>query len=158
MPSSGSSLARIRLWFSQELKNGLLDQFDLKQVAFDHKTYHHFTGDGQSDSQLDLLLYPTAAASPEKIQNILCSLEQPLINSHHDILLSTFALSRTFDEHLQVGNVVAPKVPNIRVKTLWSEEGKQKYEQLIGNFLPELQQRWLSPPTKSSLSILLKSS
>ena len=35
--------------------NSILSRFDLKRIDILHNTYHHFMGEGQSDSKLDVL-------------------------------------------------------------------------------------------------------
>ena len=72
---------------------GLLDYFmtsnNLYDIPICHTTYHHFTGDGASDSHLDRLLVTSSITNVEKINTIICKLKNPLVNSHHDILIST---------------------------------------------------------------------
>ena len=40
-----------------ELFQNLCKSFNLKFTDICHPTYHHFTGDGMSDSELDVLLH-----------------------------------------------------------------------------------------------------
>ena len=90
----------------------------LSSIDFLHPTHHHFTGHGASDSQLDLLLYVGPPDQAEQLTSIVCGLKNPLVNSHHDIVVSCFPLLERETE-LSTGNVTAPKVPNDRVKILW---------------------------------------
>ena len=83
-----SNVPRVRL-----LTN-LLTQFNLNSLALNHPTHHHFMGKGVSDSQLDVLLYPSAPHPPEALVTILCSKENPLITSHHDMVISSFSCTR----------------------------------------------------------------
>ena len=76
-------------------RNGLLDCFmnveGLYEVPINHTTYHHFRGGGSSDSHLDkLLLYqvPSSPSTSEALQNVFCNLQEPLVESHHDIIMS----------------------------------------------------------------------
>ena len=74
----------------------LLEHFmtdlSLKRVPLFHKTYHHFVGLGSYDSDIDLILHSSAVTIPETVSEILCKLEQPLILSHHDIIVSKFSV------------------------------------------------------------------
>ena len=67
------------------------EQF-LHCIPIDHCTYHHFQGNGDSDSHLDKLLYSSDSTLPEKVLKIICKLDNPLIESHHDIIISSFGL------------------------------------------------------------------
>ena len=56
-----------------------------------HPTYHHFVGNGKSDSYLDkvLVLIPKAV---EVIETIICGHSDPLVASHHDIVLTNWTI------------------------------------------------------------------
>ena len=49
-------------------------------------------GNGASDSQLDLLLFAGPAAQAEVLSSLTCSLTNPLVASHHDLILSSVLL------------------------------------------------------------------
>ena len=84
-------------------------------------------------------------------------MQHPLINSHHDLLVSTTLIPAAHTASSQ--NVSsAPKVPNNRTKILWSEEDIEAYQSLVGHFLPEIGHRWSDSTSKISISILLDKS
>jgi exonuclease III len=45
-------------------------RLDISNIDLDHPTYHHFLGDGKSDSQLDLILSTGSQAHQETIKGI----------------------------------------------------------------------------------------
>ena len=63
----------------------------LHQLDFAHPTYHHFLGDGHSDSQLDVVLL--ADEHSEHLLTIHCKLDNPLVDSHHDVIITSFCLT-----------------------------------------------------------------
>ena len=65
-------------------------KFSLSSIDFTHNSHHHFVGGAASDSQLDLLLYTGPQRQSEYLTLIACSLSDPLVNSHHDLILSSF--------------------------------------------------------------------
>ena len=88
------------------------------------------------DSQIHIWIVfssPHNSEFPEQLLFIECKLENPLIDSHHDIIISRFQLPKIdaeFDES-QEGQVLAPKVVNNRVKVLWSEKGIEDYKNIV---------------------------
>ena len=123
---------------------------------FSHPTYHHFLGDGVFDSQLDVILYTSSPLSSESVTEIVCKLENPLVHSHHDLILSRFSLG-TCRISPKEDQVVAPRVDNLRVKILWSEEEIAQYEELVGDNLSRLRETWCDPSNPASMSVLLQS-
>ena len=69
------------------LLSAVIVRLKLSKVNIDFPTYHHFTGNGLHDSDLDLLLFGGKDVS-EVLVDTVCKLEYPLIFSHHDILIS----------------------------------------------------------------------
>jgi hypothetical protein len=68
---------------------------------------------------------------------IICGKENPLISSHHDLIISTFScFSVPYIPPPQA--VTAPRVPNTRVRVLWDEEGLARYQELLSSSLPLL--------------------
>ena len=67
----------------------------LKYLPTNHKTYHHFTNDGYSDSNIDVLIQSkfTSNGFPnsteEELNKVLCSKTNILIDSSHDALISS---------------------------------------------------------------------
>ena len=63
----------------RNLFEAFLRNESLLEVNINHHTYHHFTGNGQSDSSLDKLFYSRWLEYPEVLSKILCKHEEPLI-------------------------------------------------------------------------------
>ena len=138
----------------------LLNQFmlrhNLNRVSNLHPTYHHFVGlGGEFDSDLDVILYPNEDSSHESFVAQLCKNQDPLIHSHHDILISKLSLPNLEKEPCQSPVHQAPKIENKRVKILWSEEGISAYQTILESHLDELSSRWLDVSSSSSISVLL---
>ena len=139
----------------------LLDHFisdiSLKQVLINHKTYHHFTGNGAHDSNVDILLHSSSLHNPEIVTNVLCKLDNPLILSHHDIILSKLSLPLQPERQTNHDNLVtAPRLEIVRNKITWTENGIQDYESLVSPHLQKIRENWLHPGSLCSMSILLK--
>ena len=64
-----------------ELLHCFYKSFDLKEAEIKHRTYHHFTGNGRSDSNLDKIIFSPTLAVPETVVKIHCKLEDPSIDS-----------------------------------------------------------------------------
>ena len=143
-----SNLPRVQLFSS------ILSQFSLKNLPLLHPTHHHFTGDGDSDSQLDVLLFRGVPEQAESLLSVVCGKENPLISSHHDLVVSTFLSSR-LPYSPPPPAVTAPRVPNTRVKVFWDQEGQQQYETLLSSTLPLLKHSLLNPASPSLTTILL---
>ena len=65
-----------------DLLSHFCDEFDLGQASLQHKTYHHFQGNGMSDSNLDRPLFSKSLKYPESLKKIHCKLEEPAVDSH----------------------------------------------------------------------------
>ena len=143
-----SNLPRVQLFSS------LVSQFKLHNLPLHHPTHHHFMGDGASDSQLDVLLYSGSPEQAESLNSVVCVKENPLISSHHDMVLSTFLCS-SVPFNPPPPAIIAPRVPNNRVKVLWNQEDQYQYETLLSSTLPLLQHSLLSPASPSLTGILL---
>ena len=130
----------------------------LAELPLTHPTYHHFTGDGASDSFLDKILFPSNSTEPEQLCSILCNQDEPLIHSHHDILLSNCyipVVDAIVDDHT---NIVAPKLKNNRHKIIWTEEGIEAYQSQVVPHLLRLQEIWNdSTLSKTCTSLFLQS-
>ena len=131
-----------------------LVKFSLSSLEFGHSTHHHFTGEGKSDSQLDLILFSGPVAQSESLVSIMCSLANPLVNSNHDLVLSSFS-SPSVPLELPSGNVEAPKVPNNRVKVKWNNDDLPAFESLVSPSLAQLREIWSAPAGPASFSLLL---
>ena len=103
-------------------RTALLDFFssehEFHEVAFHHSTYHHFVGLGNSDSDLDHILYSSKLQYQEILQDIYCKLSEPLIDSHHDMIISSWSLPDVTTEAISSDNVKAPRVENNRHKVI----------------------------------------
>ena len=119
-------------------------------------TYHHFLGEGTFDSQLDVILHSTSSLNSESVTEVICKLRNPLIQSHHDLIVSSFSLAHKKTLPKAV-NAKAPRVDNTRVKIVWSEEGIEQYVVAVGDDLSRLRDTWCDPSSPASMSILLQS-
>ena len=103
-------------------RSGVFQHFCSKHkftsIDFGHPSHHHFTGDGLYDAQLDVLLHQTVTV-PEVLSDLLCKLDNPLIESAHDIIVSTcFIPSQSTISQDTSENITAPKVENTRIKII----------------------------------------
>ena len=137
------------------LLNKLCNDQNLIHTNVDHPTYHHFLGQGSSDSQLDIILHSPMIT--EVITSIICNRTDPLVTSHHDALLSHFSLPKLLSCPPQIENPLAPRVANDRVKILWNKLSVEAYEKYVGTNLARLRSSWLDPGCSPSISILLQS-
>ena len=118
-----SNLPRVQLF------SNILSLFNLKNLPLHHPTHHHFQGNGDSDSQLDVLLFRGVPEQAESLLSVVCGKENPLITSHHDMVVSTI-LCPSVAYNPPPPALVAPRVPNTRVKVLWDQDGQHQYETL----------------------------
>ena len=145
-------------------RTGILEYFitsnNFSSVPINHTTYHHFVrGDGRSDSHLDRLLFSAYNLTSEELTTIVCKMSNPLVNSHHDILVSSVNLPLAAAPHSLPNpeNLTAPRVENLRRKIVWSESGIRQYKDIVSVGLQHIQDLWLDPPTTSSLHVALQS-
>ena len=77
-----------------------------------------------------------------------CKLSNPLVNSHHNILISSvrIPLATSANEHNADRNIVAPRVENSRTKIIWSDSGVEDYKNIIVSSLKHIQDLWLQSP------------
>ena len=134
-----------------------LDKHQFAQIELHHPTYHHFLGQGEFDSALDVILHSKRKEISEKMKSIICKLVNPLIQSHHDLIVSSFTLPTYIDEQKDEHNVVAPRVANERMKILWAEEGITDYQEAVADHLTRLRNTWCDPSSPALMSILLSS-
>ena len=133
-----------------------LEHFSLSSVFIQHCTYHHFTGNGLYDSNIDVLLHSGDSVAMEQVVRIMCKLDYPTILSHHDVILSTFFLPAGAAV-LSSGEIVtAPRLPNLRQKVQWTPEGVQNYQELIAPLLKQVRNTWLDPDCHAATSVLLQ--
>ena len=144
-------------------RNAIFSQFcsdlNLLRVDLQHNTYHHFLGQGTSDSELDVLLFSNQHDVHEELVAIHCSQLDHLVDSHHDLLLSVTTVPSQ-PESVQPPdksrNLVAPRLLNTRHKILWTEETIHEYESLVSHHLPRIRKEWLNPASETSMSILIE--
>ena len=129
---------------------------DLHSIDLKHPTHHHFLGNGKFDEQLDVILCSGPQHPAETLSTILCKLSNPLIQSHHDIIVSELLLPLV-DLAEPEPVLQAPKVPNDRVRIIWEDENIDHYQNLISSNLSAIRNRWKSSQSPSSISILLSS-
>ena len=132
------------------------ERMNLHPILTHHKTYHHFMGDGASDSSIDVILlrhFPAGAS--ENIENIICSKEDPRVDSKHDIVVSKLTLP--FIGFPKLPTIEQPpSIPNTKHKIIWSEEGILAYRELLETTLTNLQNNWKNPDSPVSFSVLLQ--
>ena len=116
----------------------------LSQVSILHETYHHFMGNGASDSHLDKILFSTSLASPETLNTVHCKLNDPLVDSHHDIIITEWKLPNVTPPQPSEENIIAPIIKNTRKAVLWDDPGIERYQDLVAPHL--------SFPTSMSLA------
>ena len=138
----------------KEQFQNLCKSFSLESSTISHSTYHHFTGDGQSDSQLDVLLHSQGAE--EDLKQIVCKVHEPTILSHHDLIVSRFILPKT-EKTVSPKLPSAPRLKSDRVKICWSDEGIHSYLMSVKGILCTIRERWLLNGSEASFSVLLTS-
>ena len=130
---------------------------NLLRVDINHNTYHHFVGNGGSDSELDVLLYSDQDFVKECLLSLHCQHQDPRVDSHHDLLVSSSSIalnnSKTVDKS---DNITAPRVENNRQKIIWSDGGIAMFEGIVSVILPSLRSRWQSSNSQSAASVLIQ--
>ena len=113
-------------------------------------------GDGRSDPSLDRILYSKSQQQKEILLSIQCKLTEPLITSHHDLIISCWYLQ---DQPLEqcTSSLEAPLVNNKRRKVVWTDDGIEQYQNCVASHLSRIQGLWLKDPTRTSVSLLLQS-
>ena len=132
----------------------LCRDWDLVRLDLEHNSYHHFLGNGNSDSQLDVLL--RTKNHSEVLNKIFCKHDDPRVSSHHDALLSTILLPR-LQKSPSVVNPLAPHVSNDRVKVHWTDDGVKAYEKIVHGNLSRMRSNWLDSSSSASFSVLIQS-
>ena len=139
------------------LFSNFIQDLGLSRVDLHHNTYHHFLGHGTSDSEIDVLLFSAQAGVNEKLVEIVCKQENPLVDSHHDLLVSVSTIpSAPCTSPDTSKNVIAPLLANTRHKIKWSQDSVAAYEALVSCHLPRIREHWYDPSSEKSMSILLE--
>ena len=134
-------------------------QADLNLVQLDlqHNTYHHFLGQGTSDSELDVLLFSGHTGIQESLLGIHCKQVDSRVDSHHDLLVSSCTVPPVSVLPPDTStNVTAPKLSNDRIKIVWNVATIAEYERVVSLHLPRIRQQWLNPSSEISMTILLQ--
>ena len=129
--------------------------FNLANIPIKHKTYHHFLGDGLFDSNIDVIMHGEAEDILEEVRTIFCQDDYACINSHHDLIVSTFVLPVVTPVALPPTSLV-PSIPNTRIKIKWLTEAIPTYQCLVGKSLTRLRERWSKISSRSCVSLLLQ--
>jgi hypothetical protein len=116
----------------------------LNSIDFKHPSHHHFTGNGVSDAQLDVLLHQSPnprAKAQERLSLLVCKLQNPLIDSAHDLVISTCHLhSQPRSNENTSENITARKIINDRIKVKWDRENIPLYNTLLADNLQRLRE------------------
>ena len=141
------------------LLNHLITQHSLQKLPIKHNTYHHFIGNGQFDSDLDIVLFSNLPGCSETLSEVICKNTNPLIDSHHDIVVSSFSLPPAPPPLPPTDNIVAPRIHNNRQKVTWSTEGIVDYSAAVSGELTRLLDTWgaASSSSPACMSLLLSS-
>ena len=87
----------------------------------------------------------------------MCKLDNPLVDSAHDLIVSQCILPAINSRIvLAPDNVCAPKVPNNRVKIIWDPDNLPQYQDLVCGSLVRIRETW-SSSSPASISMLLQS-
>ena len=90
------------------------------------------------------------------LDEIICKLDNPLVESHHDVIVCTIPISRV--NVPQTESVpTAPRVPNNRVKIIWDDTNTPLYQSLLSNNLSPIRERWAEESSLTCFSLLLSS-
>ena len=77
----------------KNILESFLDVQQMSEVNLNSLTYHHFMGNGESDSYLDKICFSSELIYQELLFMHLCKLDEALIWSQHDILLTKLAIA-----------------------------------------------------------------
>ena len=135
--------------------NNFKERLKIVSVPIAHKTYHHFLGGGLFDSNIDVIMHTDGKPNAEEIRDVYCKSDHPIINSHHDVIVSAFTLP-IIPAEAPTTKFNAPTVSNQRKKIIWSEESLPDYCALVGTNLADLRDRWAQSSSKSCVSLLLQ--
>ena len=93
------------------------DQFGFYEIPLKHPSSHHLVGSSEANSFLDVLLVQRKSFVAEILLEQACKHDSPLLQSHHDLLISQVSLPHLFDLTCpQTDSPIAPRVSNSRVK------------------------------------------
>ena len=140
------------------LLRSFIAKFSLAQVEIEHPTYHHFTGQGRFDSNLDIILYSRDINMvTETISKVFCKFDHPEVTSHHDLLLSEFTLPSLEKVEHSDNLVCAPRTMRSRSKIVWNKDGEEDYCELVSSQLQQLRLSWSESSSRAATSVILQS-
>ena len=134
----------------------------LSSIPIGEPTYHHFVNNGLSDSNIDVLMYSKVTSDgvpsliTETLEKVICGKLNPLVDSSHDILISSLLLPPRLIPPQSSDNIEAPRVSNTKHKVEWSEEGILEYQELLSDSLPGLQEDYCDVHDPEAVSVLLQ--
>ena len=105
----------------KELITYFIQSNDLHDVPLGHTTYHHFVGNGSSDSHLDRIMCTKQPNKTETLLSIECKNDNPLISSSHDAIISCWFPSPRNTNVAEELLASAPRLKNERHKTFWTD-------------------------------------
>ena len=117
---------------------------------------------GLSDSSIDVIMGCNVSAEGlsatfcESLTKFICGKTNPLVDSTHDILVSTLVLPAQPTQTVATDNITAPKVNHIKHKIVWSEEGIVEYQNLLSKTLPSLQSDYIDIEEPEMASVLFQ--
>ena len=132
------------------------EDLNLTNINIEHKTYHHFVGDGLYDSNLDVILHSKCVQVREVVTEIICQTVVPAMNSHHDAIVSEFSQPECVKDAPADNLVTAPRLNHQRYKIEWSEEGINNYSTILSSQLRKIRNTWLDPTSQASMSMVLQ--
>ena len=135
--------------------NDFVSYFKFKNIQTNHKTYHHFIGDGLFDSDIDIIIHSDEAQFDEKIVEILCQNDFPEVDSHHDVIVSSLTLPLESQAQSLEFLITAPKVTNSLHNITWSDD-LSAYRAGVAPKLARLRQEWATPNSPVTVSVLLE--
>ena len=127
-----------------------------------HKTYHHFMNNGLSDSNIDVVMFPKVtsdgllSSTTESLLKILCGKTNALVDSSHDVIITSLLLPPQPQLDISPGNMLAPRVEHTKYKVHWSEEGILEYQNLLSQTLPSLQSDYCDVSEPEVASVLFQ--
>ena len=132
-------------------------EYNLQRLQLQHNSYHHFVGHGESDSEIDIIMYSGSPFAQENLLSIFCKLEYPQIDSCHDIIETEICLLMV-PEPIPIKIEKAPRMFIKREKILWTAEGIERYKDIVAPHLRNIRDSWPASSSKSAVSVLLQSS
>ena len=115
----------------------------LEPLSLNHKTYHHFAGQGSSDSNIDVVLQSsistngTPVLQNEELREIICRNEDSRLNSHHDVIITSLCLPHIQPDDPEPTTSV-PRLVNTRHKIVWADDAIDDYAALVNPALEDL--------------------